>query len=433
MKRFQYYYNKQNFKAGKKQMSKFVVEGANKISGCIKVHSSKNAILPLLAASLLSNNQIEILDVPLLEDIKVLLQLLSHCGCDVKIEDGKLQIIPDIKNGDINVDGVNKLRASILLLGSLLARGKKVVLGMPGGCNIGTRPIDLHIKGLSQLGAEIKLNQGYIEAKVRKLRGTKVYLDFPSVGATENIMIAAVLAEGETIIENAATEPEVVCLANFLNSMGAKVMGAGTDTIRVLGVKKLFGCSFVPIPDRIEAGTYMAMAAMCGGVLELTNVICEHIRPIIAKFKESGVKVYEGENVVRIEAPDRILATDIKTLPYPGFPTDMQAPMMSMLSIAKGTSVVIETIFENRFLHVGELVKMGANIKVEGRVAVVEGVKKLKGAKVEAKDLRGGAALVLAALAAEGVSEIEGAFHIDRGYFEFEKNIASLGGKIKRV
>lgn len=414
-------------------MSKFVIEGANKISGSIKVHSSKNAILPLLAASLLSNDKVEILDVPLLEDIKILLQLLVYCGCDVKIENNNLQITPDIKNGDINVDGVNKLRASILLLGSLLARGKKVIIGMPGGCNIGTRPIDLHIKGLSQLGAEIKLNQGYIEAKVKKLKGAKVYLDFPSVGATENIMIAAVLAEGETIIENAATEPEVVCLANFLNSMGAKVMGAGTDTIRILGVKKLFGCSFVPIPDRIEAGTYMAMAAMCGGELELTNVICEHIRPIIAKFKESGVKVYEGENAVCVEAPDRILATDIKTLPYPGFPTDMQAPMMSMLSIAKGTSVVIETIFENRFLHVGELVKMGANIKVEGRVAVVEGVKKLKGAKVEAKDLRGGAALVLAALCAEGVTEIEGIFHIDRGYFEFEKNISSLGGKIKRV
>ncbi|AZT89532.1 UDP-N-acetylglucosamine 1-carboxyvinyltransferase [Caldicellulosiruptor changbaiensis] len=414
-------------------MEKFIISGGKKLIGSVKVHSSKNAILPILAASILAEDNIYLHDIPMLEDIKIMIEILRHCGCEVKNTDETLVVKPNVVNNDINIDMVNKLRASVLLLGSMLARYNKVILGMPGGCNIGTRPIDLHIKGLSKLGAEIKLNQGYIEAKVKKLKGEKIYLDFPSVGATENIMIAAVLAEGETIIENAATEPEVVCLANFLSSMGAKIYGAGTDTIRILGVDKLKSASFTPIPDRIEAGTYMVMAAVCGTEVEITNVVIEHIRSIIAKFKECNIKVVEGENAVRVISTDRIMPTDIKTLPYPGFPTDMQAPMMSMLTIAKGTSTVVETIFENRFLHVGELLKMGANIKLEGRVAVVEGVKKLSSAKLEAKDLRGGAALVIAALMADGVSEIEGVQHIDRGYFELDRNVLRLGGDIKRI
>ncbi|WP_039767241.1 UDP-N-acetylglucosamine 1-carboxyvinyltransferase [Caldicellulosiruptor sp. F32] len=414
-------------------MEKFIISGGKKLFGSVKVHSSKNAILPILAASIITEDNIYLHDIPMLEDIKIMIEILRHCGCEVKNTDETLVISPNVVNNDINIDMVNKLRASILLLGSMLARCNKVILGMPGGCNIGTRPIDLHIKGLSKLGAEIKLNQGYIEAKVKKLKGEKIYLDFPSVGATENIMIAAVLAEGETIIENAATEPEVVCLANFLSSMGAKIYGAGTDTIRILGVNKLKSASFTPIPDRIEAGTYMVMAAVCGGEIEITNVVIEHIRPIIAKFKECNIKVVEGENTIKVFSTDKIKPTDIKTLPYPGFPTDMQAPMMSLLTVAKGTSMVIETIFENRFLHVGELLKMGANIKLEGRVAIVEGVKRLTSAKLEAKDLRGGAALVIAALMADGTTEIEGIEHISRGYFEFEKNILSLGGDIKRI
>lgn len=414
-------------------MSKFIINGGRKLNGSVKIHSSKNAILPILAASLLTEEYVEILDVPMLDDIKFMIEILKYCGCKIESQGSTLTIKPNIVNCDINIDMVNKLRASVLLLGAMLSRSKKVVLGMPGGCNIGTRPIDLHVKGLTKLGAEIKLNQGYIEARVKKLKGEKVYLDFPSVGATENIMIAAVLAEGETIIENAATEPEVVCLANFLNSMGAKIYGAGTDTIRIIGVDKLHSVSFVPIPDRIEAGTYMVMAAACGGEIEITNVVIEHIRPIIAKFKECNIRVIEGENAIRVISTDKIKATDIKTLPYPGFPTDMQAPMMSLLTVAKGTSMVIETIFENRFLHVGELLKMGANIKLEGRVAIVEGVKKLTSAKVEAKDLRGGAALVIAALMAEGTTEIEAIEHISRGYFELEKNILSLGGDIKKI
>jgi len=414
-------------------MSKFIINGGQKLSGSIKIHSSKNAILPILAASILTEGDVEIYDVPMLDDIKIMVEILKYCGCRIGETNNNLTIKPNVVNNDINIEMVNKLRASVLLLGSMLSRCKKVVLGMPGGCNIGTRPIDLHIKGLTKLGAEIKLNQGYIEARAKKLKGEKVYLDFPSVGATENIMIAAVLAEGETIIENAATEPEVVCLANFLNSMGAKIYGAGTDTIRILGVDKLHSVSFIPIPDRIEAGTYMAMAAVCGGEIEITNVVIEHIRPIIAKFKECNIKVIEGENAIKVFSTDKIKPTDIKTLPYPGFPTDMQAPMMSMLTVAKGTSMVIETIFENRFLHVGELLKMGANIKLEGRVAIVEGVKRLTSAKLEAKDLRGGAALVIAALMADGTTEIEGIEHISRGYFELEKNILSLGGDIKRI
>lgn len=414
-------------------MSRFVIKGGNKLSGTVKIHGSKNAILPMLAASILADEDVLIHDIPMLDDIKTMIEILKFCGSEVNTYQDYIIIKPSVVNTEINIEMVNKLRASILLLGVFLAKNKKVVLGMPGGCTIGTRPIDLHIKGLSKLGAEIKLNQGYIEAKVKKLKGDKIYLDFPSVGATENIMIAAVLAEGETIIENAATEPEIVCLANFLNSMGAKIYGAGTDTIRIMGGTKLKSTTFFPIPDRIEAGTYMVIGAVCGGEVELANVVIEHVRPIIAKFRECGIKVVEGENSIRILSADKIKPTDIKTLPYPGFPTDMQAQMSAMLTVAKGTSMVIETIFENRFLHIGELIKMGANIKVEGRVAIIEGVRKLVGTKTKAKDLRGAAALAIAGLMADGITEIEDIEHIDRGYFEIEKNILSLGGDIKRV
>ncbi|MEZ0537264.1 UDP-N-acetylglucosamine 1-carboxyvinyltransferase [Caldicellulosiruptoraceae bacterium PP1] len=417
-------------------MPKYLIEGGRKLSGSIRLHGAKNAILPIMAAAILSDKPILIEDVLPLEDIKVLNNIMEIIGVNTKLDETSSTIQIQnlgIKNTNVSTQLVNKLRASILLLGSILAREKKVSIVLPGGCNIGARPIDLHIKGLSLLGAEIKINQGIIEAKAKKLRGNKIYLDFPSVGATENIMIAATYAEGETIIENAATEPEIVCLANFLNTLGAKIWGAGTDTIRIIGVDSLNGGTFAPIPDRIEAGTYMALVSATGGNIRIENVIIDHIRSIIAKLSECGVKVTEGENYVVVNAQEKLKATDIKTLPYPGFPTDMQAQIMAMLTCAKGTSMIIETIFENRYQHACELVKMGANIKIDGRVAIVEGVKKLSGTNVKAQDLRGGAALVIAGLIADGITEVDEINHIDRGYYNMDKIINSIGGKIERI
>jgi len=417
-------------------MDKIVINGGNRLNGKIKISAAKNSVLPIIAASLLSSEECTLEDIPLLEDVYVICNVLDSLGASINIDPIKRKI--KIKADNINTcdppyDLVRKMRASFLVMGPMLARFGKIKLSLPGGCNIGTRPIDLHLKGLSALGADISIGHGYVDAKCNKLKGAKIYLDFPSVGATENIIMAAVLADGETIIENVAEEPEVVDLSNYLNSMGAQIYGAGTDTIRIQGVKELKGTSHQVIPDRIEAGTYMVAAAMTGGDVVIENVILEHVRSVIAKLMEAGASVIEGQNRVRIIGKGRTNAVDIKTLPYPGFPTDMQAQFMSMMSLSKGTSIITETVFENRFMHVTELKRMGANIKIEGRSAVVEGCERLTGAKVKATDLRAGAALVLAGLAAEGTTEVYEVQHLDRGYWDIVGKLSNVGADIVRV
>lgn len=326
------------------------------------------------------------------------------------------------------------MRASFLVMGPLLTKMGCAKIYLPGGCAIGSRPVDLHLKGFAAMGAEISQGHGYMDVKSNgKLIGSKIYLDFPSVGATENIMMAAVLADGQTIIENSATEPEIVDLANYLSMMGADVKGAGTDTIRIIGVSELRGKNYTVIPDRIEAGTFMIAAAITGGDVLIENVVPDHLKPVTAKLTEAGVEVSEEISSIRVKAGEKLKAIDIKTLPYSGFPTDMQAQMTSLMSKAEGTSVIIETIFENRFMHICELKRMGANIKIEGRTAIIEGMSKLTGAQVKASDLRAGAALILAGLASEGSTEISNIEHIDRGYDSIDTKLRELGSNITRV
>lgn len=402
------------------------------MKGTVKISGAKNSVLPIIAASLLSSGEVFIDDIPDLEDVNVILELIKHLGAKYTRKDGKLKIKVDIKDVEAPYDLVKKMRASFLVMGPILARLGHARISMPGGCAIGTRPIDLHLKGFQALGADINIGHGYVEAKAKKLIGKKIYLDFPSVGATENIMMAAVFADGETTIENAAEEPEIVDLANFLNKMGSNIKGAGTDSIRIEGVKELKGTEHTIIPDRIEAGTYMVAAAMTGGDVLVENVIIDHVKPIIAKLTECGVRITEEHNGIRVKGLDDYKAVDIKTLPYPGFPTDMQAQMMAMMACAKGTSVIIETVFENRFMHVDELKRMGADIKIEGRSAVVTGIDHISGAEVKATDLRAGAALILAGLIADGKTVINDVQHIDRGYVKIEDKLSKLGAIIYR-
>ena len=413
--------------------TKFIVEKRQPLKGSVKISGAKNSVLPIIAASLLSSGEIVLDDIPTLEDVNVMIELIKHFGAICEFENEKLKIKVDIKDVEAPYDLVKKMRASFLVMGPILARLGHAKISMPGGCAIGSRPIDLHLKGFQTLGADITIGHGYVEARAKKLTGKKIYLDFPSVGATENIMMAAVFAEGVTIIENAAEEPEIVDLANFLNKMGANIKGAGTDTIRIEGVKELKGAEHTVIPDRIEAGTFMVAAAMTGGNVLIENVIVDHVRSIIAKLTECGIKITEEPKGLRVKGIKNYKAVDIKTLPYPGFPTDMQAQMMVMMTVAKGTSVIIETVFENRFMHVDELKRMGANIKIEGRSAVVTGVDHLTGAEVKATDLRAGAALVLAGLIAEGRTEINDIYHIDRGYVKMEEKLKNLGAIIYRI
>lgn len=413
--------------------TKFIVEKSPPLKGSVKISGAKNSVLPIIAASLLSSGEIVLDDIPTLEDVNVMIELIKHFGAICEFENEKLKIKVDIKDVEAPYDLVKKMRASFLVMGPILARLGHAKISMPGGCAIGSRPIDLHLKGFQTLGADITIGHGYVEARAKKLTGKKIYLDFPSVGATENIMMAAVFAEGVTIIENAAEEPEIVDLANFLNKMGANIKGAGTDTIRIEGVKELKGAEHTVIPDRIEAGTFMVAAAMTGGNVLIENVIVDHVRSIIAKLTECGIKITEEPKGLRVKGIKNYKAVDIKTLTYPGFPTDMQAQMMVMMTVAKGTSVIIETVFENRFMHVDELKRMGANIKIEGRSAVVTGVDHLTGAEVKATDLRAGAALVLAGLIAEGRTEINDIYHIDRGYVKMEEKLKNLGAIIYRI
>ncbi len=372
--------------------------------------------------------------MPNLRDVHVISDLLRHLGAEVTYEGTTLTVdASNITTCEAPYELVRKMRASFLVMGPLLARFNHTKISMPGGCAIGTRPIDLHLKGFKSLGAEVEIDHGFVEAKTEKLTGNKLYLDFPSVGATENIMMAAALAEGTTIIENAAEEPEIVDLANFLNEMGTNVKGAGTNTIKIKGVESLKGAEHTVIPDRIEAATYMVAAAMTKGDITVENVLMEHLKPIIAKLRETGCEIIKMENAVRVIGPEVLKPIDIKTLPHPGFPTDVQAQFMAMLTIANGTAVVIETVFENRFMHVAEFNRMGADIKIEGRSAIVNGVDKLYGAKVNATDLRAGAALILCGLIAEGETQIGEIYHIQRGYVDIDKKIRALGGNIEIV
>lgn len=415
-------------------MSKIVVRKSQPLKGTVKINGAKNAVLPIIAATLLAKGESVLKGVPNLRDVHVISDLLRHLGAKVEFNEDVLTVdATNIDTCEAPYELVRKMRASFLVMGPLLARFQSSKISMPGGCAIGTRPIDLHLKGFKSLGAHVEMDHGFIEAKADKLIGTKLYLDFPSVGATENIMMAAVCAEGTTIIENVAEEPEIVDLANFLNEMGANVKGAGTNTIKIKGVEELKGATHTVIPDRIEAGTYMVAAAITKGDVLVDNVLIDHLKPTIAKLREIGCEVFEMDNSVRVIGPKEIKPTDIKTLPHPGFPTDMQSQFMALLSVSKGTGVVIETVFENRFMNVQELNRMGANIKIEGRSAVVQGVDQLQGSTVNATDLRAGAALVLAGLVSEGETVIGDTYHIFRGYVDIDKKLNALGANIEII
>lgn len=416
-------------------MEKLIINGGRRLTGTVKVTGAKNAVLPIIAAALLGTSPSTLQDIPDLDDVRTISEVLGSLGVPVNFDTpGELYIdSTNLQTCEAPYELVRKMRASFLVMGPLLARWGQAKISLPGGCAIGTRPIDLHLKGFEALGAEIVLGHGFIEAKAPgRLTGARIYLDFPSVGATENILMAASLAKGQTVLENAAQEPEIVDLANYLNAMGARIRGAGTSIIKVEGVEELKGTTHAVIPDRIEAGTYMVAAAMSGGIVRIDNVITEHLKPVIAKLKEAGVLLDEDIDGVTIRGYERLKAVDIKTLPYPGFPTDMQAQFMALMCVAEGTSVVTETVFENRFMHVDELKRMGANIKIEGRSAVVEGVRSLTGCPVKATDLRAGAALVLAALVSEGRTDIGCIHHIDRGYDNLVGKFQALGADITR-
>jgi len=417
-------------------LEKIIVRGGKRLNGTVKVEGAKNAVLPVIAATILASKGKSIIrDVPALSDVYTINEVLRHLNCDVNFEDNT--IIVDASR-EVFVEApfeyVRKMRASVLVMGSLLARTGKARVALPGGCAIGSRPIDQHLKGFEAMGAVVKVGNGFIEAEVPgRLKGAKIYLDFPSVGATENILMAAVLAEGTTIIENCAKEPEIVDLANFLNKMGANVRGAGTGTIRVEGVDYLTGAEHAIIPDRIEAGTFMTAAAITGGNVLVQGAVPEHLTSLIAKLEEMGVTVIEEANGIRVIGPEKLKAVDIKTMPHPGFPTDMQSQMMALLLKAEGTSVITETVFENRFMHVEEFRRMNANIKIEGRSVIINGPCKLQGAEVTATDLRAAAALILAGLVADGYTRVTELKHLDRGYVNFHGKLASLGADIIRV
>lgn len=411
-----------------------VVKKSGPLMGTVRISGSKNAVLPVIAATLLAEDVSVIKGVPDLKDVHVMCEILEYLGAKADFREGILTVdAREITSHETPYELVSKMRASFLIMGPLLARFKRSKISMPGGCAIGTRPIDLHLKGFRAMGARVEMEHGYVEAHTDLLVGTKIYLDFPSVGATENIMMAAALADGVTTIENAAEEPEIVDLANLINEMGGKVRGAGTKTIKITGVESLKGAEHIVIPDRIEAGTYMVAAAITRGNLILENVITDHLRPVIAKLIEIGCTVEEGEGILRVAGPETILPTDIKTMPHPGFPTDLQSPFMALLSLAEGNSVVTETVFENRFMNVSELKRMGANIKIEGKSAVIQGVEELDGSNVVATDLRAGASLVLSGLVANGETIVSDIYHIERGYVDMVGKLRKLGANIEKV
>jgi len=414
---------------------KLIISGGKRLQGTVRIDGAKNSALSIMAATLLTKDVCILRNVPRLTDVDTMGAVIRKLG--IKVEwggDNTLYIdSDDFNNCEAPYELVKMMRGSILVMGPLLARLKRAKISLPGGCSIGARPVDYHIKGFEALGAQVEVEKGYIEAKVDKLKGDDIYLDFPSLGATENIMMAACLAEGITTIGNAAKDPEVVELGHFLNKMGAKVEGLGTDLIKIEGVKELHGIDYTIIPDRIEAGTYMVAAAITGGDVLIEKADPLLLKPLIVKLEEAGVRIELEKNLIKVTGPDRVKAVDIKTLPFPGFPTDMQPQFMALSCVAKGTSVITETVFENRFVHTGDLIRMGADIKVEGHSAIIKGIKELSAAPVMASDLRGGAALVLAGLVAEGTTELSRIYHLDRGYVNLEEKLNSLGADIKRV
>lgn len=417
-------------------MERLIVKGGNRLVGTVKTSGAKNAVLPIIAASILGTSPSRLDEIPALEDVRTICAVLECLGIKVDASEPHTLKIDsrEITSCEAPYELVRSMRASFLVMGPLLARKGYARISQPGGCAIGTRPIDLHLKGFEALGVKIEQGHGYIEASAPEgMTGANIYLDFPSVGATENIMMAAAMANGTTVLENPAEEPEIVDLANYLNQMGARVRGAGTNVITIEGVSELRGVQHSVIPDRIEAGTYMIAAAMTGGDVIIENVLPEHQKPLIAKLREAGALVEEDIDRIHVVGSGRLKAVDIKTLPYPGFPTDMQAQMMAMLSVAEGRSKITETVFENRFMHVVELNRMGANITTEGRSAVITGPAHLTGCTVRATDLRAGAAMILAGLVAEGATEICDIYHIDRGYEEIAAKLTRLGADIKRV
>lgn len=417
-------------------MERLIVKGGNRLVGTVKTSGAKNAVLPIIAASILGTSPSRLDEIPALEDVRTICAVLECLGIKVDASEPHTLKIDsrEITSCEAPYELVRSMRASFLVMGPLLARKGYARISQPGGCAIGTRPIDLHLKGFEALGVKIEQGHGYIEASAPEgMTGANIYLDFPSVGATENIMMAAAMANGTTVLENPAEEPEIVDLANYLNQMGARVRGAGTNVITIEGVSELHGVQHSVIPDRIEAGTYMIAAAMTGGDVIIENVLPEHQKPLIAKLREAGALVEEDIDRIHVVGSGRLKAVDVKTLPYPGFPTDMQAQMMAMLSVAEGRSKITETVFENRFMHVVELNRMGANITTEGRSAVITGPAHLTGCTVRATDLRAGAAMILAGLVAEGATEICDIYHIDRGYEEIAAKLTRLGADIKRV
>ncbi|MFS8650526.1 MAG: UDP-N-acetylglucosamine 1-carboxyvinyltransferase [Caldibacillus sp.] len=417
-------------------MEKIIIRGGKKLNGTVKVEGAKNAVLPILAASLLAEKGKSIIrEVPALSDVYTINEVLRHLNAKVHFSGDTVEIdASDPLHEEAPFEYVRKMRASVLVMGPLLARLNRARVALPGGCAIGQRPIDQHLKGFEAMGAVVKVGNGFIDAKVDgRLKGARIYLDIPSVGATENIMMAATLAEGTTIIENCAKEPEIVDLANYLNKMGANIKGAGTETIRIEGVESLTGCEHTVIPDRIEAGTFITAAAMTGGNIFVQGAVPEHLSSLIAKMEEMGVRFEEEKGGIRVIAPEILQAADIKTMPYPGFPTDLQPQMMAVLLRARGTSMVTETVFENRFMHVEELRRMNADLKIEGRSVIINGPYDLQGAEVMATDLRAGAALVIAGLGAKGITRVAGLHHIDRGYVAFHEKLRALGADIERI
>lgn len=416
-------------------MEKIIVRGGKRLSGTVVVEGAKNAVLPVIAASLLASEGKSIIrNVPTLSDVYTIGEVLRHLNARVQFENKTVYV--DASNelqNEAPFEYVRKMRASVLVMGPLLARQGKARVALPGGCAIGSRPINLHLKGFEAMGASVEVGNGYIEASAKQLKGAKIYLDFPSVGATQNIMMAAVLAQGTTIIENCAKEPEIVDLANYLNKMGAVVKGAGTATIKIEGVERLYGADHTIIPDRIEAGTFMVAGAITGGNIFVHGAVPEHLAALVSKLEEMNVEIIEEKDGLRVIGPEKLKAVDLKTMPYPGFPTDMQSQMMALLLCAEGTSVITETVFENRFMHVEEFRRMNSNIKIEGRSVIIEGPCNLQGAEVAATDLRAAAALIIAGLRAEGYTRVTELKHLDRGYLDFHQKLQQLGADIERV
>jgi UDP-N-acetylglucosamine 1-carboxyvinyltransferase len=414
-------------------VDKIIIVGGEKLSGDVHISGAKNASLPIMVSALLAPGWSTFLNVPNLVDIKTIKKLLRNLGAKIEGE-GTVRInTENISNCEAPYDLVKTMRASVLVLGPLVARIGVARVSLPGGCAIGARPVNLHIKALQDLGAEVELKDGYVEAKARRLKGATIYFDIPTVTGTENIMMAACLADGTTLLKNAAREPEVVNLADVLNGMGAKITGAGTDIIRIDGVEQMHPVEAAIIPDRIEAGTFMIAVGMTGGDVRIMGCEPVHVEALTRKLRDAGMEITPFDGGIRATAKKKVKSVDIKTLPYPGFPTDLQAQMMALMSVSNGLSVITETVFENRFMHVSELMRMGADILIHGNSAMVKGVPKLKGAPVMATDLRASASLILAGLAAEGKTELSRVYHIDRGYQEIEKKFSAIGANIKRV